>query len=234
MKTITMIGKSGLRLDLGRSAAWNLAWAATLVAAALPLPAGAQSHASASVVLTQVATGEPADNGGLAPAEIITRVRAAGFDPRSRPIQRGAVYFLFAVDHQYMDVRLTVDANSGRVISATRLAGMRYGGPGYDGHEVLSRTYERPPTPPADIPNRGAARNSGPANSAQPHPPLPRARPGDAVTGSAQPEAVPGGLGDTTAEIPSAAAPPPSATSQAALPTSPPQQPTMVPIAPLE
>jgi hypothetical protein len=129
---------------------------------------------------------------------------------------------------------VTVDANSGRVLSATRLAGMRFGGPGYEGHEELSPVYERAPVPPGDIPNRGMARNFGPATASPPHPPLPRARPGDIVTGSvkeavppagAEPRATvpPVGLGDTIVEAP----PAPPAEPR-------PQQPTMVPIAPLE
>jgi len=226
--------------------------AAVLVATS-PLQAGAQSRAGASggasVVMAQAA-GEPTDRGGLAPSEILASVRSAGFDPRSRPLQRGGVYFVFAVDRHYMDVRVTVDANSGRVLSSTRLAGVRYGGPGYDGYEMLSRVYERPPTPPGDIPNRGAARNNGAATSSTTRPPLPRNRPGDAVTDAvteAPPQAVPrvatppAGLGDTTAE---ASPSPPRSTTPAAAAAAPPaaplpapprpQQPTMVPIAPLE
>ncbi len=135
---------------------------AALLVSASPSRAGAQSHAAANVVTAQ-ATGEPTDRGGLAPSEILASVRSAGFDPRSRPLQRGGVYFVFALDRHYMDVRVTIDANSGRVLSSTRLAGVRYGGPGYDGYEVQSRVYERPPVPPGDIPNRGAARNNGAA-----------------------------------------------------------------------
>jgi hypothetical protein len=169
-------------------------------------------------------------------------VRSAGFDPLSRPVQRGSVYILFAVDRHFMDVRVTVDANSGRVLSATRLAGMRFGGPGYEGYEELSpiyerAPYERPPVPPGDIPNRGMARNFGPATASPPRPPLPRARPGDIVTGSVK-EAAPAaaaphaaapsaGLGDTIVEAPPPPPPPPPAAPG-------PQQPTMVPIAPLE
>ena len=125
-----------------------LVWVAAVLVAASSLQAGAQSRVGANIVVAQTA-GEPTDRGGLAPPEILANVRSAGFDPRSRPLQRGGVYFVFAVDRHFMDVRVTVDANSGRVLSSTRLAGMRYGGPGYDGHEVLSRVYERPPVPPA-------------------------------------------------------------------------------------
>jgi hypothetical protein len=207
-----------------------LAGTVLLLVVMAPPQGGAQSNPP------QAATGLPADVGGLAPARIIASVRSAGFDPLSRPVQRGGVYFLFAVDRQYMDVRLTVDANTGRVLSATRVAGMRLGGPGFEGREALSRAYERP-VPPGDIPNHGAGRNGG--SAAAPRPPLPRARPSDIVTGSviepdlqtlqtqAEPAAAasPAGLGDTTVASPPSSAPPP--------PPQPPQ-PTMVPIAPLE
>jgi hypothetical protein len=137
-----------------------------------------------------------------------------------------------------MDVRVTVEAHSGRVLSAARLAGVTYGGPGYDGYEVFARAprgYDRPPVPPADVPNAGAGRRTGPRpgedREAAGAPPLPRARPGDVVvTGSvpeqkqeskSQPEASafppPAGFGDTAAETPKR-----------------PQQPAMTPIAPLE
>jgi len=221
-------------------------WVAAVLVATSSLQAGAQSRTGTSVVMAQAA-GEPTDRGGLAPSEILASVRSAGFDPRSRPLQRGGVYFVFALDRHYMDVRVTVDANSGRVLSSTRLAGVRYGGPGYDGYEALSRLHERPPVPPGDIPNRGAARNNGAATSSTMRPPLPRNRPGDAVTDTvseAPPPAVPrvttppASLGDTTAEA--SPSPPRSMTpSPVAVPSPPPapsrpQQPTMVPIAPLE
>jgi hypothetical protein len=216
-----------------KTTTWVLAWAALLLAALSPTRGGAQSQLPAGVMRAQAAINIPAGSGALAPSEIIARVRSAGFGPLSRPVQRGGVYVLFAVDRQYMDVRVTVDASSGRVLSATRLAGMRYGGPGYEGYDERSPVYERPPVPPGEIPNRGTARNVGPATPSPPHLPLPRARPDGDVTGSvkeavppaeAEPRAAapPAGLGDTTVGTP----PPPAALR--------PQQPTMVPIAPLE
>jgi hypothetical protein len=187
------------------------------------------------VVMAQAATGQPADVGGFAPGGIIASVRSAGFNPTGRPVQRGGVYLLFAVDRQNMNVRLTVDANTGRVLSATRVAGTRLGEPGFEGREALSRASERL-VPPGDIPNRGAARISNSGLAGARRLPLPRARPGDIVTGSvlesdpqiqAEPVAAasPGGSGDTTVASPPLSAPPPR-------PQLP--QPTMVPIAPLE
>jgi hypothetical protein len=213
-----------------------LAGVAALLVAMLPLRGGAQSRPPAGFMMAQAAPGEPADRGGLSPSEITASVRSAGLDPRSRPLQRGGVYFLFAIDRKYMDVRVTVDATTGRVLSVTRLAGMRFGGPGYDGFEMLSRLPERAPAPPADIANRGTARSAGSASSSPPRAP-PRAYPGEAVAASvaeasakAEPrDATTPALGDTTAER----SPPPPSTSLPAAPQRLPQ-PAMVPIAPLE
>jgi hypothetical protein len=131
-----------------------LAPAALLLAAMPPARTAAQSEPAAPDMVAQAVGDGAANSGVLAPSDVIARVRSAGFDPLSRPLQRGGVYVLFAFDRQYLDVRLTVDAGSGRVLSATRLGGMRYGGPGFDGYDVLSR-YERPHVPPADIQNAG-------------------------------------------------------------------------------
>ena len=135
--------------------------------------------------------------------------------------QRGGVYVLFALDREYMDVRLAVDASNGRVLSATRLAGIRYGGPGFDGYEVLSR-YERAPVPPADIPNVGPARSNA---STRRSPPLPRARPDDITSGVAK-----GIAPEAQAEPRAVIAPSRSGVTPAG--TSP-SGPAMVPIAPL-
>jgi len=141
----------------------------------------------------------------LAPRDIIASVRAAGFNPLSRPVQRGAVYVVFAIDRYFMDVRVMVDARSGRVLSATRLAGALYGGPGYGGYEVL------PGAPPDYLPPFGRL-------------PLPRAN--DRATGAAAKEA------PVATRAPSAT--PPAAPGNATRNPASHQQPTMVPVAPLE
>jgi hypothetical protein len=119
--------------------------------------------------------------------EIIASVRSAGFDPLSRPIQRGGVYVVFANDRYDADVRVTVDAHSGRVLSAMRLAGEVYDEPGHDGYAVPPRAsqgyvapYERPPRfyeravpmPPADV--QGYGPGYGPPR-AYGSPPIPEA-----------------------------------------------------------
>src|SRR5215469_17073957 len=64
--------------------------------------------------------GAPAISSTLPPAEILAEIRREGFYPIGRPVQRGRVYVLFAVDQDDFDVQLTVDAASGRVL---RVAG---------------------------------------------------------------------------------------------------------------
>jgi hypothetical protein len=184
--------------------------------------------------------GSPPFEEGLPPYEILASVRSAGFHPLSRPVRRGPVYVLFAADRYLVDVRVTVDARTGRVMSATRLAGALSGGPGYDGHDVMPRSqtlgyppvaehpprgYERAPVPPANVPNVGDAPPLADARRApSARAPLPRSRPGDVVTGSVK---------DGGTEPPSAA-PSPAPPGNATVTATPPQQPTMVPIAPLE
>ena len=90
----------------------------------------------------------PATAGILPPAEILTEVRQEGFYPVGRPVQRGRVYVLFAIDQDDMDVRLTVDGASGQVLWVTS-AVARFGGPGDYGRRSVWRGH--PPAPPADI-----------------------------------------------------------------------------------
>ena len=117
--------------------------------------------AASIVYLSSVPAGAqyPADAAGaaLSPVQILASVRAAGFSPLSRPLQRGPVYELFATDRYLFDVRLTVDARTGRVLSATRLAGAIRGGPVYEGALPGEYPYQpamRAPIPPAPVPNR--------------------------------------------------------------------------------
>jgi len=65
--------------------------------------------------------------------QITANVRAAGLQPLSRPVLRGAVYYVRAVNPARAEMRVAIDARSGRVLSATRVA-----------HE--------PPAPPASEP----------------------------------------------------------------------------------
>jgi hypothetical protein len=137
-----------------------------------------------------------------------------------------------------MDVRLTVDAGSGRVLWVAGVS--RYGGARYYSDRSLSR-YDRPPIPPGDIPNAWPGKtNSGSVRSSaslRPALPLPRTRPADLTSAAAKETAPPpqpgqqardgreGGELKTTAPVRADVAP-----AAKALPMAP----TMVPVAPLE
>ena|SRR5215831_4263369 len=158
--------------------------------------------------------------GTLGPWEIAAEVRRAGFEPISRPVQRGNVYVLFALDRDGVDVKLTVNAGNGRVLWVAEVVRTPYGGPDFYGRRAWSR-YDRPPVPPANIPSTGPGRtNFGQARnntSLGRSPPLPRARPAN-LTGAVARE-----TGAAARSEPKAAAP-----------AVRPAQPTMVPVAPLE
>jgi hypothetical protein len=175
----------------------------------------------------------------LPPAEIIASVRSAGFDPLNRPARRGSVYLVFARDRYLMDVQVKVDARSGRVLSATRLAGVAYGGPGYEGYD--RRRYEPAPVPPGEVPLQMPRSPPGPvaieggrrptARRGDQSAPVPRARPDEVVTGDVKEAAPPVRPDAPSAVAPAAAG---NARPQAAPPPPAPPPPVMVPVAPLE
>jgi len=119
--------------------------------------------------------------GGLPPHEILTIIRSTGFEPLGRPVRNGQTYVLRAIDPYDMEVRLIVDARTGRIVSAndalSRYAGAGYPpapGPVYGRIFGLQRLDDGfgPARPPRGVPG------------AQPHPrasaavaPLPRPRP---------------------------------------------------------
>jgi hypothetical protein len=201
---------------------------AVVISVAVPVLALAQPYSPARDIAVPLA-GASGTAGTLAPWEIITEVRRAGFGPISRPVQRGRVYVLFALDQDGVGVRLTVDARSGHILWAAEVVGMPYGGPVYYGNRAWS-PYGRPPVPPATVPNTGPGRTSfGPIRnntSMQRSPPLPRTRPAD-LAGAVAKES-----GAGTRREPKAEAAGQSHVAPAR--TAPPAQPTMVPVAPLE
>src|SRR6266849_4623549 len=101
--------------------------AVVIFVATLPVLGLAQSNGAVRDITPPVA-GTSATGGTLAPAEIVTDVQRARFEPISRPVQRGRVYVLFALDPNARDVKLTIDAGSGRVLWVTGIVGTRYGG----------------------------------------------------------------------------------------------------------
>ncbi len=166
------------------------------------------------------AAGAAAMAGTLPPTVILAEVRREGFYPIGRPVQRGRVYVLFAVDQDDMDVKLTVDAASGQVLWVAGVIA-HFGGPGYYGYRSIWRS-ERPPVPPVGVPIAGSSvRNSagsaGTRHHASMKPPLPRIRPASLVGAAAKDSAPPAQNGPTAAVQPGAAPPI-----------------TMVPVAPLE
>jgi hypothetical protein len=175
--------------------------------------------------------GASAMAGSLTPSEIAAEVRRAGFDPVNRPVRRGSVYVLFALDPDGMDVELAVDAGSGRVLWINDIVGVRYtGSAGYYDFHALSH-YERPPVPPADIPNAGPARNNlgsfRSKASLRRAPPLPRIRPAADFTSGVTKDSAPRVQSEPKVAAPGRSDVVPAATSPAA-------PPTMVPVAPLE
>jgi hypothetical protein len=144
-----------------------------------------------------VTTVPPANPGpGVPSYEIVAIVRSTGLEPLHRPMRQGPSYVLRAMNPVGQEVRVIVDARSGRIVKVVPLPGPRYVAPlgptPYgrppgrtamvpDGYGPSSRVTALPPGidgPPAV----GAGRP--PAAAAAPHPaapagapPLPRPRP---------------------------------------------------------
>jgi hypothetical protein len=225
-----------------------LACVAAGLACAFPVGAGAQApgpDAGRPYGAQPFSNGPPTYAGGAhyaVPLEQITaNVRAAGLEPLSRPVLRGAVYYLRAVNRARTEMRVAIDARSGRVLSAARVAyepsaPPAAGEPGpvpapaprYEPH-TSSRGYsEAAPLPPADVPGGdqpmpppGRVPNYGvtsPAKRLAAQPPIPRSRPGES--------------GEVTGSVPEAPAAKPERAPSAPSPV--PAKPAMVPIAPLE
>jgi hypothetical protein len=155
----------------------------------------------------------------LAPSQIIMEVRRTGFKPISPPVQRGPVYVVSALDGDDIDVKLTLDAYSGRLLWVADISRARFGG--YYGYPAWPYRA-RPLFPPADIKNSGPDMNIGPDRAAvRSSPPLPRARPVELTSAVNTHSAAPPAQDLLHPDVAAAAKPPPVA-------------PTMVPIAPLE
>jgi hypothetical protein len=155
----------------------------------------------------------------LAPSQIIMEVRRAGFKPISRPVQRGPVYLVSALDGDQFDVNLTLDAYSGRLLWVADMSRTRFGSYyGYPAWPYRARLL----APPAAIPNSGPDMNVRPDRIAVPNsPPLPRARPVELTSAVNMQSATVPAQEPLLPDVAAPAKPPPVA-------------PTMVPIAPLE
>ena len=227
-----------------------LACAAAGLACAFPVAAGAQvSGGDPGGPPPAYATGPYAHGfaGTMPPDQIAANVRAAGWQPLSRPVLRGPVYIMRALNRRNFELRVAIDARSGRIVSATRLAfdqprpagGYATGpapAPRYEPYMSPRGYSEAAPMPPGDVPidsrpippdsrpmppvGRATGYTSPPpGRKVAAQPPLPRARPGESA--------------EVTGSVPEAAAAKPAENVPSA-PNPVAEKPTMVPIAPLE
>jgi hypothetical protein len=89
----------------------------------------------------------PAPYGSLPPYEVVTVIRSMGFNPQSRPVLRGRVYVIHAIDNHGIPLRVAVDARSGRVVRVVeRVAGAGYG-------PLPPDRYGAYPVPPSAVPD---------------------------------------------------------------------------------
>jgi hypothetical protein len=184
---------------------------------------------------------------GLPPHEIVTIVRSTGLEPLYRPVRHGPSYVLRAADPAGQEMRVTVDARSGRVLQIIPVLGPRYAvmPPPYgrppgriamvpDGYGPNSRITALPPGvegppmigpgigAPPSVPPRAPAAGAPPAGQAGP-PPLPRPRPKVAAAPSpAAPAAKPAPAAPSPAEAKAAGETTGAVTPPAAKPAPPP------------
>lgn len=87
------------------------------------LSAQAQTSPSASPASATRAVPPPPSpaNGFVSPYEIVRTVRAAGFQPLSRPLREGASYVLRATNFRGIPMRVVLDARTGVIRDATRI-----------------------------------------------------------------------------------------------------------------
>jgi hypothetical protein len=217
-----------------------LACAAVGLACAIPAVAGAQAPYAAGPPPAAY-PGGPYANGlaaAVPPEQVIASVRAAGFAPLSRPVLRGAVYYMRA-SRRNVEVRVAIDARSGRVLSAKQLAfdtppptgragpeAAPVAAPRYEPYVRGGEYSETAPVPRADVPVEGGALPPGrvPGVGAPPPPKTLAARP---------PVQRARGTGEVTGSVPAPAAAKPSESPPSA-PAPAPVKPAMLPIAPLE
>ena len=211
-----------------------LAGAVAGLACAFPVGAGAQAPGADQgrpYGAAPFASGPPTAGGpryALPPDRITASVRAAGMEPLSRPLLRGAVYYVRAVNRARTEMRVANDPPGSPVAGEPGPAPAPAPAPRYEPYLSTHGYSEAAPSPPADVPIEGRPVASGRApNYATTSPakrvaaPLPRARRGESgeVTGS-----VP--------ETPAAPAAKPEPAPSTPNPVA--AKPAMVPIAPLE
>ncbi len=91
--------------------------------------------------------------------EILTIIRSTGFEPIGRPIRRGRRYEVDAIDPYDADVRLVVNARTGRIIAVRHLGGPGLGGPGLGGPGLGGPGLGGPEFHGPDFPREDYAQN---------------------------------------------------------------------------
>ena len=115
--------------------------AGAALAGAVPFAAGAQVPGGTPVYAQPYRAASAQD-------QILANVRAAGLAPLSRPALRGAVFYVRAMSRNNVEVRVAVDARTGRVLAATRVADA----PRYE-PAIRGQGYsEAAPLPPGEVP----------------------------------------------------------------------------------
>jgi hypothetical protein len=223
-----------------------LACVAAGLACAIPVAASAQNYGPDAA--------RPYAGGAVAavsPAQVAAGVRAAGLTPLSQPALRGAVYYMRATTRRNVEVRVAIDARTGQVLSATRVAldpprpagapgtapgavpgpGPEAAAPRYEPYVRGSGYSEAAPVPPGDVPVEAQPLPSGRVLGLAPAAPPPARK---VAAQPPMPRSRPGESAEVTGSVPEtpaakpALAPPTVANPPAAQPV------TMVPIAPLE
>jgi hypothetical protein len=183
-----------VRVGVTRAGALSiLLLAATTAHAQAPTPPQVQppmEPAAASPVLPQAP--QP---GFVSPYEIMRTVRAAGFNPLSRPLREGTTYVVRATDFRGILMRVVIDARSGAIRDANRIVSDA----GLPDQIGMIPSYESPPNggmplgmrpeaperipgaqgavPPPPVKPPAARTVMHPAAAARP--PLPRVRPAE-------------------------------------------------------
>jgi hypothetical protein len=149
----------------------RIALCAGLAALGMSTVASAQIYVAPPRIHIEPPVIEPMFESGLAPQEILMIVRASGLRPLTQPARRGRRYLILASDNMGGQLRVVVNAYSGRIVDAS---------PAYDprfaSHPVRPRGLV--PVPPEHVPSAprtaAAAPAEPPADLRVPSPPPPR------------------------------------------------------------
>lgn len=143
--------------------------------------------------------------------EIVTIIRSDGFEPLGRPVRRGPVYEVQAIDDFDTRVRVVVDARTGYIVAVRPVVIRLRGAAFYPPRRVWGPPYEEvdPPLPPALVPGQRVDPPVRSAAIAPVTPPVPRPRPAGKIENKAI-EAEKAGPDKPAAEEAKTAAKPPA------------------------